>query len=354
MILGLGLGAWEDPRARFSAERLAPRHNGYYLIARWLRENTPPDATVAATEVGILGYYAERRIIDFLGLVTPGVAGRVPDAGHIDHVMRQYRPDYVIGNQPQQGHDANFLQYADRAYDVKLNLGNRLILVRKPWDEEALAREAAPLLRRPDLASIYFADFPAMLDFGLFQRCIHDTVPGIRVDRDFRRTHDHVLQLSQNGGWSLVRFRPETAVRFTGQELAGWRRTNLGHVLPVDRGMRFTGHPSHPHLTTDLDLPGPFRRARLCLRVEELPGGYGGASGALTCRCRRPDGTTHEFRVVFTLRKSPDGASGTFQDVVIRLPGPGIPPGETLTFVKLLLLDRRGTVTVRELLLERQ
>ncbi len=40
---------------------------------RWLRENTPPDAVVAALDIGALGYAGERRILDLAGLVSPRV-----------------------------------------------------------------------------------------------------------------------------------------------------------------------------------------------------------------------------------------------------------------------------------------
>ena len=39
----------------------------------WLREHTPPDAVVAANDVGAIGYYSGRRVVDVAGLVDPEV-----------------------------------------------------------------------------------------------------------------------------------------------------------------------------------------------------------------------------------------------------------------------------------------
>jgi hypothetical protein len=53
------------------------RYPIYREIGLWLAENTPPNATVATLEVGIIGYYARPRpMIDFTGLIQPEIAAR--------------------------------------------------------------------------------------------------------------------------------------------------------------------------------------------------------------------------------------------------------------------------------------
>jgi len=42
-------------------------------MGEWLRENSPPDALVAAPDIGAIGYISERRILDLGGLVTPEI-----------------------------------------------------------------------------------------------------------------------------------------------------------------------------------------------------------------------------------------------------------------------------------------
>src|SRR3989304_4304937 len=40
---------------------------------RWVRDNTPSGALIAAHDIGALGYFGERRLIDLAGLVSPEV-----------------------------------------------------------------------------------------------------------------------------------------------------------------------------------------------------------------------------------------------------------------------------------------
>ncbi len=50
---------------------------------RWLGENTPPTAVIAAHDVGAIAYYSERRVVDMVGLIQP------------DAVPHLHRPDYI-------------------------------------------------------------------------------------------------------------------------------------------------------------------------------------------------------------------------------------------------------------------
>jgi hypothetical protein len=43
----------------------------YRRGAEWIRANTPPDASIAYVEIGVIGYYSERPMLDLMGLVTP-------------------------------------------------------------------------------------------------------------------------------------------------------------------------------------------------------------------------------------------------------------------------------------------
>jgi arabinofuranosyltransferase len=41
--------------------------------AQWINNNVPKDAVIATHDIGIIGYYTERQIVDLAGLVTPDV-----------------------------------------------------------------------------------------------------------------------------------------------------------------------------------------------------------------------------------------------------------------------------------------
>lgn len=47
------------------------RATAYKGVAAWLNNNTPPNSSVAYVEIGYLGYYGERPIVDLVGLVDP-------------------------------------------------------------------------------------------------------------------------------------------------------------------------------------------------------------------------------------------------------------------------------------------
>ncbi|MBN1372567.1 MAG: hypothetical protein JW987_11570 [Anaerolineaceae bacterium] len=71
----------------------------YAQLGNWLRENTPENASVGALEVGAIGYYSRRVMIDFAGLIQPDVAYQLTsDTTYEDaaiYATEQYHPDYV-------------------------------------------------------------------------------------------------------------------------------------------------------------------------------------------------------------------------------------------------------------------
>jgi hypothetical protein len=74
---------------------------GLYRVAGdWLRDNTPPDASVGTLEVGILGYYSGRQMIDFAGLIQPQVVSQLTNQVNFENAAiwatNNYRPDYLL------------------------------------------------------------------------------------------------------------------------------------------------------------------------------------------------------------------------------------------------------------------
>ena len=76
------------------------RYPIYRAVGEWLSENTPADASVGTLEVGIIGYYAQRPMVDFSGLIQPDVAdiigqtGSYPTAAY--WAVTQYNPKYLV------------------------------------------------------------------------------------------------------------------------------------------------------------------------------------------------------------------------------------------------------------------
>jgi hypothetical protein len=66
-------------------------------LGRWVARATPPDAVLAANDIGALAYFGHRRIIDLMGLVTPDIvpARRRGDAAVLAYLERAC-PDYLV------------------------------------------------------------------------------------------------------------------------------------------------------------------------------------------------------------------------------------------------------------------
>ncbi len=73
----------------------APMLELYADAGQWLQAHAAPDATVGHYEIGYLGYYAHRRVIDPLGLIDPAIP---PHVATLDFTWayRQYKPTYIF------------------------------------------------------------------------------------------------------------------------------------------------------------------------------------------------------------------------------------------------------------------
>jgi arabinofuranosyltransferase len=83
----------------------APDHP-YSKIADWFVDNTESSASIAMVEIGIIGFFSDRTIIDILGLVNPHNAkliGQRDYSGWLEH----YDPDYIFVHDPVWVHEVS-------------------------------------------------------------------------------------------------------------------------------------------------------------------------------------------------------------------------------------------------------
>lgn len=77
-----------------------PKVRIYQAAGEWLEANTPPNAAVGTQEVGIIGYYSQRPMVDFAGLIQPEVATQLtPNTTYDDAALwavQHYHPGYLI------------------------------------------------------------------------------------------------------------------------------------------------------------------------------------------------------------------------------------------------------------------
>jgi hypothetical protein len=93
------LGYHHMPEARYR-ERTNDHFSGLYRVTgEWLRENTPATASVGTPEIGIIGYYSQRRIIDFACMLQPDLAALIQQGTTFDdltlHAANTYQPGFM-------------------------------------------------------------------------------------------------------------------------------------------------------------------------------------------------------------------------------------------------------------------
>ena len=71
------------------------RASSYLALADWINENTDPAQSIAYLEIGYLGYHTDNRIVDLMGLVTPGISPYIAE-GDFASGFWAYEPDYFI------------------------------------------------------------------------------------------------------------------------------------------------------------------------------------------------------------------------------------------------------------------
>jgi hypothetical protein len=103
LIALIALLVWPQIQGlRYAYSHPDTRARIYREVGVWLAENTPPDASVGALEVGIIGYYARRRMVDFAGLIQPEVAQQMrSETTYQDTAIwavQTYHPDYLVLN----------------------------------------------------------------------------------------------------------------------------------------------------------------------------------------------------------------------------------------------------------------
>jgi hypothetical protein len=61
----------------------------------WLRDNTPRTAVIGAHDIGAIGYFSQRYLVDTAGLITPEVIPFIRDEDRILAFLKQNEVDYV-------------------------------------------------------------------------------------------------------------------------------------------------------------------------------------------------------------------------------------------------------------------
>ncbi len=89
-IVFVGIGA------RGYAEDVAIIETEMVSAAHWINKNTPADALIAVHDIGAIGYYSQRNLIDLAGLVSPEVIPFIRDEDQLAEYMDARGVDYLV------------------------------------------------------------------------------------------------------------------------------------------------------------------------------------------------------------------------------------------------------------------
>lgn len=90
LMLFWGLGA------RTYGQDVAVIESEMVNTAQWVADNLAPDALLAAHDIGALGYFAPRPLVDLAGLITPEVIPFIRDQARLDAYMRARGVVYLM------------------------------------------------------------------------------------------------------------------------------------------------------------------------------------------------------------------------------------------------------------------
>ena len=71
-------------------------NNEMVATAAWINENTPADALIAAHDIGAIGYFAERPLLDLAGLISPEVIPLLADNLQMAKYVTQSEADFLV------------------------------------------------------------------------------------------------------------------------------------------------------------------------------------------------------------------------------------------------------------------
>jgi hypothetical protein len=88
IFLMLGLRAYGQDVAFINGEMVA--------TARWLEKNTPDDKLIAAHDIGAIGYFTKKPILDIAGLISPQVIPLLADPERLAAYVKASNAQYLV------------------------------------------------------------------------------------------------------------------------------------------------------------------------------------------------------------------------------------------------------------------
>ncbi len=94
-VMGVGVGFY-GMGANAYAQDVAIIETEMVRVAKWVADNTETDALIAAHDIGALGYFAQRPLLDLAGLVSPDVIPFIRDEQRLAEYIDQHGAAYLV------------------------------------------------------------------------------------------------------------------------------------------------------------------------------------------------------------------------------------------------------------------
>ncbi|HET7010666.1 MAG TPA: hypothetical protein VFI11_07825 [Anaerolineales bacterium] len=127
VVVGASLVFWVRDWRDYRGGAFDHRFEAFRQASDWLRQHASAEATLAASEIGYVGYFTDMHIVDLYGLVTPGVHPWLPRGLDFttSQALEAYAPDYYLvlaraAPPEQQMRDAGYSMAASFSDDYLL------------------------------------------------------------------------------------------------------------------------------------------------------------------------------------------------------------------------------------------
>ncbi len=183
------------------------------LAAQWLEKYTEENDIVATHDVGAIGYYSNRKIVDVAGLVTPELIGKINDLNYVEYLQTYMKEKgvtylaflrewYRVSNQNPLFTTANSLppevmdvyKYVPGQTEILSKEGNSIIdMMTKLVSQKAaqqiiyLGNRLLTIEPRSSLAYYYMAyAYQLLKDNANYERCM---LKAMELFPDFKDAH---------------------------------------------------------------------------------------------------------------------------------------------------------------------
>lgn len=95
LLFGAVLFLWVSGSTSFSGT-VRMYDQVHMQAAQWINEHAPQDAIIATHDIGILGYFTNRQIVDLAGLISPEVVPIMDDHPKLAEYLQSRRISYMI------------------------------------------------------------------------------------------------------------------------------------------------------------------------------------------------------------------------------------------------------------------